>query len=516
MLNAFLIPASLLAGFLFWWATAVHGIGIRTDSVTYLWVAESLAKGIGFGIMDAFGHFRPINHWPPLYSLILSIFVWLSALVNLPVSAEQVSRVLGFLLTSANVYIFGLLTAKISHKSFLFVVGGVIVLLSSPIFWETYLYAMSEPLFIFFSLLAVYYFMEYTRTFSNQAIFWAGLAAGLSLFTRYVGIFLFLVMGVSIFFYMRRPLKQKIRALAQILAIGLLPIFLWSLRNFSATGSPTNRRLVFIPITSAEWDMLLASLADWFGPLIKMFKIIPLGLAILLAFCLLIASLFIYYKKRVYGNNESQEMRWKILVACILSYSFFLVFSRLFFDSSIPLEESRMFFPIYLGLILLVISLLSNARDLKYVVLGKYVFLAAFGVMFVFGGLFAGISVQKTTSFLLSSRNNGLSLNSTGFKNRPVWLALRELVVDARDPVYFSDNVEKLYWANKTPSAILTGIDESLVALFQPTLMEHDIIIVLIDNPSESANVYQYLPAAKKFYKDTDGAIFIIHNTDNN
>ena len=59
---------------LFLWGTFPNGIGIRTDSVAYLWSAESLARGIGLGTLDAFGKFKPLIHFPPLYPILLAVF----------------------------------------------------------------------------------------------------------------------------------------------------------------------------------------------------------------------------------------------------------------------------------------------------------------------------------------------------------------------------------------------------------------------------------------------------------
>jgi hypothetical protein len=172
-----------------------------------------------------------------------------------------------------------------------------------------------------------------------------------------------------------------------------------------------------------------------------------------------------------------------------------------------------MFFPIYLGILCLIISLLSNAEEIKFLVLPKYVFYAAFGIMVIFTLVYANINSQITYSSLASSRENGLELNSAAFKNMAVWPKLRELQQGAKVPVYYSDNVEALYWANQTPSELLVDIDPDLSKLFQPVLPEHDIIIVVIENSNAGADVVKYYPAAQEIYSGADGAIFILRST---
>ena len=73
LLAGLLVMAGLaINSFLF--ATSTHGIGVRTDSVAYLWGAENLAKGLGLGRLNGLGELKPMTHWPPFYPLVLSLF----------------------------------------------------------------------------------------------------------------------------------------------------------------------------------------------------------------------------------------------------------------------------------------------------------------------------------------------------------------------------------------------------------------------------------------------------------
>lgn len=509
LLNIFLVVSSLIAGTLFWWATAPYGIGVRRADVTFLQVAENFSRGQGFGLMDAFGQFSPVSRWAPLYSLLLAFFVRIVSVLEPRINAEQVAWVLGLLLASATTWVFALVIAKITNKLFLFIVFGVVALLSAPIFWEAYFYASPAPLFIFLSLLTIYFFMDYMRTFDRGTLFWAGLFAGLSILTDYLGLYLIPVMGLSMFLFTGRSPRRNFFALNHIIALGLLPVCIWWFRNYWVTGALINPKPAFSPITAHEWNLLWASLADWFSPLIEIVKIIPVGLVVLLAFSVLVASLVIYYRKRVYGNNESQEMRWKIQVFFIISYLFFLFVLKLFINPLITINESQVFLPVYAGLILLVIALLSNAKEIRFVVLGKPVFFLAFGVIFIFVLWFTAINTQRTALHLVNARNNGLGLNSAFLKNPSLALALKELHV--HNPIFFSDDVEMFYWIARIPSASLEDIDQDLGPLFQPHLAEHDIIIVLTDEDGASAEVIKYYPSAEKIFEGDDSAIFILH-----
>jgi hypothetical protein len=70
-------------------ATESYGVGVRTDSVAYLWGAENLAKGLGLGRLNGLGELKPMTHWPPFYPLVLAVF----ELAGIP--ALEGARILG-------------------------------------------------------------------------------------------------------------------------------------------------------------------------------------------------------------------------------------------------------------------------------------------------------------------------------------------------------------------------------------------------------------------------------------
>ncbi|MBF8255330.1 MAG: Phospholipid carrier-dependent glycosyltransferase, partial [Anaerolineales bacterium] len=101
-----------IALFASWWILHLtsHGLGVGSDSTVYFAGAESLAEGRGFVWLAGDGLPRPINHYPPFYSAVLSIGLRL-----LP-TPEDVARILEVLLMGANVLLIaaliGLLTSS--------------------------------------------------------------------------------------------------------------------------------------------------------------------------------------------------------------------------------------------------------------------------------------------------------------------------------------------------------------------------------------------------------------------
>ncbi len=119
-------------------ATSVYGVGVRSDSVEYLWTAENLARGLGFGRLNGLGEFKPITHWPPFYPFLLSLLF--KAGVPLLVGA----RYLGALMDALIIFLAGLSVARLT-RSVWFSLAAAFILCYSPGFWNMSLDAMTEP-----------------------------------------------------------------------------------------------------------------------------------------------------------------------------------------------------------------------------------------------------------------------------------------------------------------------------------------------------------------------------------
>ncbi len=103
----------------FLWATETYGVGIRTDSVAYLWSSENLAKGIGLGRLDGAGNFRPYTHWPPLYPILLTI----PRLMGF--DGMESARWLGALCITLLIVVTGLAVSRLTDHSPFYTAGAL-------------------------------------------------------------------------------------------------------------------------------------------------------------------------------------------------------------------------------------------------------------------------------------------------------------------------------------------------------------------------------------------------------
>ncbi|MEA2736320.1 MAG: hypothetical protein QOE14_2771, partial [Humisphaera sp.] len=182
-------------------------------------------------------------HYPPMYSSVLALASlggadplvaarWLHALLlaaNAIVAAELVRRFAG----SATAAIFVAIVSAFSHAS---------------IYIHTL--ALSEPLFVLFSLLSLGLLAAHVRRPNNKLLIASALLAGAGVLTRYAG-WAIVPAGVACLVLLppvQRPIARRMidaivfTALACALPIG------WSIRNQIVLGSATNRVAAWHPV----------------------------------------------------------------------------------------------------------------------------------------------------------------------------------------------------------------------------------------------------------------------------
>jgi hypothetical protein len=203
-----------------------HGAGITPDSVAYISVARNFADSNGFLTFD--GSHLVVQ--PPLYSIMLAL-VEKTTLIDPQISAGYVNAFLfGFI-----IFLTGLLLLNHLH-SFTLVILGTISILFSYALVQASLMALSEPLFILFSLLFLYYFEKYQTKRDYVSLLVFSVSAALACLTRYVGIVMVFAGTVYLLIW-GRDNKEKLKHSIVFLIVAVLPVGIWLVRNyFLSTG----------------------------------------------------------------------------------------------------------------------------------------------------------------------------------------------------------------------------------------------------------------------------------------
>jgi hypothetical protein len=485
------------SGWVYFWATELNGIGLKTDSIAYLWGAENISNGQGFVVFDAFSNIRYMTHWPPLYSVLIAIPIYFFG-----ISAEVSAIWLGIFSTGITFFLLGLLLYRFTNQSFFYTFFGFILLAFSPIFWLTYLYAMSEPVFIVLVLATTYFFDKYWKTEKIQILVLAGIFLGGSLLTRYAALYLVFVIFAYMFFDSRYPFRERIKRIFILSLPSFMPILAWSLRNYFVKQTVTNRSINLQPILSAEIENFLVQVNIWFAPIIKYGRIHLTLLPVLIFIGVILVAIMIHLSQRT-RELPTRNSIFYFLVFCLVSYIAFIIFSRLFIDPAIPLHEDRIFFPVYFHLLLVFVYGFSRVSGLTKILLGRWssFFSILFGLVILI--IFLWSSISPTHGTILASRYNGFGLNNTGFKTNDLVVFLTKM--KHTDAIYFTDNVEKLYFALKKPANIMMG------TLFQNssefTLLQNGYTVVVVLFRGMNAEERKEFIDAEILFDHEDGSV---------
>ena len=428
---------SIAAGLLFLWATQPFGIGVRSDSVAYLWSARNLAHGVGLGRLNGTGRLKPLTHWPPFYPVVLSIFE------KGGINALDGARWLGAGLFAMILFLVGWILGRMTG-SFWFSLAGTLVLMVFPGFWDTSLYAMTEPLYTVLSLGGILLFDRFLCNDKRSWMVWSAMLMALTFLTRYVGLALILSAGLVILVQAERTWSKRLGQSAMYCLLAALPEGLWMIRNFLESGSTTNRVLSAIPIPASDFLLLRETISRWIIPFQTVFNIGTGKLALGLAGLAVFTILFFPSRSRQVEMVSSHSRLWVFFAVYAMLYGFFILLSRYYFDGLITIFEERIAFPFYLAIYILIIFSLNHlwtwSQKRSLVLAG----LLTLGFVFM-GNSFFQVYKNYTTGLVSLSRNVGLGYSNYRYGKFDIIDQLKKL---PEDYLIYTDNIERLYFAS--------------------------------------------------------------------
>ena len=130
-----------------------EGLGLSDDSIGYIAGARSILDGQGYREAWLASN-GPVTHFPPGFSAVLAL-VGLSGLDPL-----RGARFLNALLFGANALLLGVIGWQMTKSQIAGVLLALLFAVNASLF-NAHAVAMSEPLYIFFSLIAFLTFSEY-------------------------------------------------------------------------------------------------------------------------------------------------------------------------------------------------------------------------------------------------------------------------------------------------------------------------------------------------------------------
>ncbi len=247
-----------LAGTLLVLHATPEGLNLTDDSIAYIAGARSMLAGQGYREAWLASN-GPVTHFPPAFSSVLA-FIGIFGLDPL-----RGARFLNALLFGLNIALVGILGWRMARGLAPGLVLAALFLINDSLL-TVHATALSEPLFIFLSLIAFWMFDLYIERDAHWLWLVAcGIMVGLAYLTRYAALALAATFLVALLIVHHTWRKRLISA--GIFLAAVLPwVIGWAIRNELVGGTATNRDLVWHPVTADNLEMGIRTAASFLVP----------------------------------------------------------------------------------------------------------------------------------------------------------------------------------------------------------------------------------------------------------
>ena len=263
---------------------------------------------------------EPFTNWGPLYPMLLAAASF-GAFDPLDVAGPLGGAVFALTILAA-----GLWMRRVVASRALVVWGCLAIACAFPLA-ELAAFVLSEAPFILFVTLALSRIDAFRNGGGRTALAWAAAFAALACLTRYAGVALILA-ALPLLLTREGPRpRERARDAAFFLAVAVLPLGLWLLRNTLLVGSPTGER----PISGEALPIVLGrtfqTLESWLYPGFEAARLERLMNAGTAAVLLALAVVVVAYAVRGGGTAGARRGRSFALVngTFALVYAAFLV-----------------------------------------------------------------------------------------------------------------------------------------------------------------------------------------------
>ena len=418
-----------------------------SDSAAYISAARSLVAGNGLSVPTPEGGFTPLLLHQPLYPLVISFFLLFD------IHPFTTTTVLNITCFSLSILFLGMGSYYFS-KSKVFSMIVVILMTWCPMIIENFDGAMSEPLYLFLTILTFFLVLVYVEQKHLWMLFLAALCAGFSILTRYIGV-VNLAAGVIILLSLIHDnVRNHFRKTSIFAGIAILPQVIWILFS-SGSGTPGSRQIILpdnlIGTLINFWEGVRITLLDWL-PIERTWQIndeirtwIVLFFGIFILVSLVMATYFFWKKKK----NFFELFEKLIFSAVILAVVYLLIFFITFTFSSIPPDiNSRTLIPMFPFFMIILYGILF-----QYPRTHLEKFIAGIMILMLFSMSFL-VWYPASRELLYDRHHNGHGYTSKYYQESTVLKAARELPQDipwiSNEPAFF------LLYLNKFPYDLST------------------------------------------------------------
>ena len=324
------------------WLSSLNGIGMANDSRSYLAMTQYFLNG---SAQNLFLIKFLITHYPPGFPFVLALCSRLSGL-----APAEACRWLQAGLLGCNILLVGLLLAKYTRSVLMAIAGACVVLMSAPILL-IHLSVMSEPMFIFFMLLWLVFFMDFLENSRRSSFILCVMALMAVCLTRRIGVAFVLTSLAGIFLFKKECVKTRCVYAVVLMSASLLPLWVWMLRNILFIGKAiAGAEINFHPQTLERYNIF--NKFPFFSTHTAFFSGRE-GL-ILMTVMFFIGMILLHKRDKaaLEGIPDGVFILIGVLFYACLSYYFTLIFTMTFID--VFTKSDRLLLPLNVFWILLV------------------------------------------------------------------------------------------------------------------------------------------------------------------
>jgi len=497
-----------------------EGLGLSDDSIGYIAGARSIISGQGYREAWLASN-GPVTHFPPGFSLLLAL-IGLSGLDPL-----RGARFLNAALFGANAFLLGIIGWRMTKSHAAGVVLALLFAINASLF-NAHAVAMSEPLYIFFSLAAFLTFsysgveqltcpvgavplaVASSRTpEKNVWLIATGVLTSLAYLTRYAGLALLATFLVALIL-LHDTWKKRLTSAAIFIASTLPFLIGWGIRNMIVADNATNRKLVYHPLSAENIETGIYNISEFLVPvetwrraLVKIPNLF-FSLISIITLVLLVWVLYKGLKKFLQPATESPEILSFTSGLYIFGYLASIVSSMMLFDASTKFKL-RILSPVYVSLLILLVYFgywLWQKRN---------AFLR--GVIVFFTVLILVLSLYDTSTFVTRLHKGGQGYASFQWYDSKAMAFLKQLPEGTR---IYTNQPGPVYLYTGCPSYVLPdlvdavtglpreGYDKGVQAL-QKNVLSGNAVLALFKFSSEGEDV-------QTVYMQLSNGLYLAHN----
>ncbi len=461
-----------------------EGLGLNDDSVAYINGARGIVSGDGYRELWIISK-GPILHFPPGFPGVLAFLGFITQIDPL-----RISRILNAFYFGGNAFLLGFLCWR-ATKSQLASIFTSIIFVATPGFLQVHSMAMSEPQYIFLTLVIILLFDLYFERDQIKYIVLAGILAGLAYLTRYAALALIMTGIIVLFVHHGTWRKRIIRSIIFILST--LPLILgWSIRNSVVGGSVTNRQASWHPIVQSNINTGLREFSAFLMPT----NMLSLSRDTIFIFASVIVSILFAWVLFVgirYFLKPKSALRPPLIpfthALYILGYFSSLIVTMTFFDPATKFQL-RIVAPIFVSLLFLVVIACCYFAKRSSVTGALMVTLV--GILFLFN-----FSVAQKQNVEYLGRGGQLYASYKWYDSKILAL-VRNLPAET---VIYTNQLEAVYFYTQRVCYLMPGEDKAQ-KIRQNVIDDNAVMVLFFSNGMDAEE--------EKYYKRLGDGLKII------